>query len=165
MKTSTVFELQKWFLHQNGVEFCAQCGQTGRNANKIPCHTSEVNYVRWQQPTCMAATRLLLVLAPSPSLAWWSWPAPPSRVQRVTASTSCPCPHSTSTAAWLHRKWASWRCRDVYIRAVNNPQSQRRPLVNAFNQEKALVGAFSVIVKSTINTGGAGTGLPGMRGM
>ena len=51
--TSTVFELQKWFLHKNGVElckkcnasdksvnFCAQCGQTGRNADKIPRHTS-----------------------------------------------------------------------------------------------------------------------------
>ena len=55
--TSTVFELQKWFLHQNGVEFCnkcnanlinvcAQCGQTGRNADKIPHHTSKLNYVR-----------------------------------------------------------------------------------------------------------------------
>ena len=30
----------------NLINVCAQCGQTGRNADKIPCHTSEVNYVR-----------------------------------------------------------------------------------------------------------------------
>ena len=28
------------------LKVCAQCGQTGRNADKIPRHTSEVNYVR-----------------------------------------------------------------------------------------------------------------------
>ena len=30
----------------NLTKVCAQCGQTGRNADKIPLHTSEVNYVR-----------------------------------------------------------------------------------------------------------------------
>ena len=30
----------------NLINVCAQCGQTGRNADKIPHHTSEVNYVR-----------------------------------------------------------------------------------------------------------------------
>ena len=46
--TSTVFELQIWFLHQNGVKFCkkcnandksievcAQCGQTGQMRTKF----------------------------------------------------------------------------------------------------------------------------------
>ena len=28
------------------LKVCAQCGQTGRNADKIPRHTSKVNYVR-----------------------------------------------------------------------------------------------------------------------
>ena len=27
------------------IEVCAHCGQTGRNADKIPRHTSKVNYV------------------------------------------------------------------------------------------------------------------------
>ena len=31
---------------KNRIKVCAQCGQTGRNADKIPHHTSEVNYVR-----------------------------------------------------------------------------------------------------------------------
>ena len=38
-------------LMTNLINACAQCGQTGRNAVKIPPHTSEVNYVRtvhWQ---------------------------------------------------------------------------------------------------------------------
>ena len=30
----------------NPNKVCAQCGQTGRNADKIPRHTSKVNYVR-----------------------------------------------------------------------------------------------------------------------
>ena len=30
----------------NLINVCAQWGQTGRNADKIPHHTSEVNYVR-----------------------------------------------------------------------------------------------------------------------
>ena len=30
----------------NLINVCAQCGQTGGNAEKIPRHTSEVNYVR-----------------------------------------------------------------------------------------------------------------------
>ena len=29
----------------NLINVCAQCGQTGRNADKIPRHTSEVHYV------------------------------------------------------------------------------------------------------------------------
>ena len=29
----------------NLINVCAQCGQTGRNADKIPRHTSKVNYV------------------------------------------------------------------------------------------------------------------------
>ena len=29
----------------NLLYVCAQCGQTGRNADEIQCHTSEVNYV------------------------------------------------------------------------------------------------------------------------
>ena len=29
----------------NLINVCAQCGQTGRNTDKIPRHTSEVNYV------------------------------------------------------------------------------------------------------------------------
>ena len=29
----------------NLIYVCAQCGQTGRNADKIPRHASEVNYV------------------------------------------------------------------------------------------------------------------------
>ena len=27
------------------INVCAQCGQTGRNKDKIPCYTSKVNYV------------------------------------------------------------------------------------------------------------------------
>ena len=30
----------------NLINVCAQCGQTGQNADKISLHTSEVNYVR-----------------------------------------------------------------------------------------------------------------------
>ena len=30
----------------NLINVCAQCGQTGQNADKIPHHTSKVNYVR-----------------------------------------------------------------------------------------------------------------------
>ena len=30
----------------NLIKVCAQCGQTGRNADKIAHHTSEFNYVR-----------------------------------------------------------------------------------------------------------------------
>ena len=30
----------------NLIKACAQSGQTGRNADKIPRHTSEVNYAR-----------------------------------------------------------------------------------------------------------------------
>ena len=29
--TSTVFELQKWFLHQNGVEFCKKCNANDKS--------------------------------------------------------------------------------------------------------------------------------------
>ena len=43
-----------------------------------------------------------------------------------------------------------YRCKAVVTRAANDPlQSRRRPLLGgAFNQEKALVGAFYVIVKT-----------------
>ena len=30
----------------SAIKVCAQCGQNGRNADKIPRHTSKVNYVR-----------------------------------------------------------------------------------------------------------------------
>ena len=30
----------------NLINVCAQCGQTGRNAGKIPHHTGKVNHVR-----------------------------------------------------------------------------------------------------------------------
>ena len=33
-------------LHAARHQLSLQCGQIGRNANKIPRHTSEVNYVR-----------------------------------------------------------------------------------------------------------------------
>ena len=29
----------------NLINVCAQCGKTGRNADKIPRHTSEIKYV------------------------------------------------------------------------------------------------------------------------
>ena len=47
----------------NLINICAQCGQTGRNADKIPHHTSKVNYVRmvlhcavWRHQTALVTS-------------------------------------------------------------------------------------------------------------
>ena len=41
----------------NLINVCAQCRQTGQNADKIPCHTSEVNYVCMVLHCALSSTR------------------------------------------------------------------------------------------------------------
>ena len=53
----------------NLINVCAQCGQTGQNANKIPRHTSKVNYVCMVLhsallPSCTVSASLWCMFSP-----------------------------------------------------------------------------------------------------
>ena len=51
------------------INVCAQCGQTGRNADKIPHHTSKVNYVRMVLH-CALSLHTLYTLSSSQPRQW-----------------------------------------------------------------------------------------------
>ena len=55
----------------NMIKVCAQCGQAGQNADKIPCYTSEVNYVRMVLHSALLLLLMMMMMTGLHQVAAW----------------------------------------------------------------------------------------------